>query len=100
MKGKVLTKHRNLPTKEQDDAMSDYVNSLNLDTYQHDEEGYSPFLAALTLEIALNTFVQRTLTLHSYIESIKSSDIEQPIPTIQSLHHSTSLPSSLILPPI
>ena len=41
MKGKVLTKHRNLPTEEQDEAMSDYVDSLNLMTYQHDEEGYT-----------------------------------------------------------
>lgn len=68
MKGKVLTKHRNLPTEEQDEAMSDYVDSLNLMTYQHDEEGYSPFLAVLTLEIPLNIFIQRTLTLHFYIE--------------------------------
>jgi ATP-dependent DNA helicase 2 subunit 2 len=40
MKGKVLCKHRNLPTEEQDEAMSDYVDSLNLKTYRPDDEGY------------------------------------------------------------
>jgi ATP-dependent DNA helicase 2 subunit 2 len=40
IKGKVLTKHRNLPTEEQDEAMSDYVDSMSLMNLQHDEEGY------------------------------------------------------------
>lgn len=40
MKGKVLTTHRNLPTDEQDEAMSDYVDSMNLMKYKRDEEGY------------------------------------------------------------
>jgi len=40
MKGKVLTKHRNLPTDEQDEVMSDYVDSMNLMTFQHDNDGY------------------------------------------------------------
>jgi hypothetical protein len=39
MKGKVLTKHRNLPTEEQDEAMSDYVDSFNLVKYRPDGEG-------------------------------------------------------------
>ena len=39
MKGKVLTKHRNLPTEDQDDAMSEYVDNMNLMAFQHDEEG-------------------------------------------------------------
>jgi ATP-dependent DNA helicase 2 subunit 2 len=39
MKGKVLSKHRNLPTEEQDEAMSDYVDSLKLVT-SPDDEGY------------------------------------------------------------
>lgn len=39
MKGKILTKHRNLPTEEQDDAMSEYVDSMNLMAFQYDEEG-------------------------------------------------------------
>lgn len=39
MKGKELTKHRNLPTVEQDEAMSDYVDNMNLMSYQRDEEG-------------------------------------------------------------
>lgn len=39
MKGKILTKHRNLPTDEQDKAMSDYVDSMNLTDFQHDENG-------------------------------------------------------------
>jgi ATP-dependent DNA helicase 2 subunit 2 len=30
MKGKVLTKHRNIPTEEQDQAMSDLVDSMDL----------------------------------------------------------------------
>jgi len=41
MKGKVLTKHRNLPTDEQDEAMSDYVDSMNLMGFSTDEQGYS-----------------------------------------------------------
>ena len=40
MKGKVLTKHRNLPTEEQDEAMSDYVDIMNLMKFSTDEEGY------------------------------------------------------------
>ena len=44
MKGKILTKHRNLPTEEQDEAMSDYVDNMNLMTFQHDEDGYSDSL--------------------------------------------------------
>jgi len=39
MKGKLLTKHRNLPTEEQDQAMSDYVDSMDLMKYQYDENG-------------------------------------------------------------
>lgn len=39
MKGKVLTKHRNLPTEEQDEAMSDYVDNMNLMNFRHNEEG-------------------------------------------------------------
>jgi ATP-dependent DNA helicase 2 subunit 2 len=42
MKGKVLTKHRHLPTDEQDEAMSDYVDSMNLMTFHRDEDGYIP----------------------------------------------------------
>jgi ATP-dependent DNA helicase 2 subunit 2 len=42
MKGKVLTKHRNLPTEEQDEAMSEYVDNMNLMTFAHDEKGYLP----------------------------------------------------------
>jgi len=41
MKGKVLMKHRNLPTDEQDEAMNDYVDSMNLMNFSTDEEGYS-----------------------------------------------------------
>lgn len=40
LKGKVLTKHRNLPTEEQDEAMSEYVDSMNLDNYAPDDQGY------------------------------------------------------------
>ena len=65
MKGKVLTKHRNLPTEEQDEAMSDYVDSLNLFMYKHDEDGYPPrFLPCLTLETPPNIFVRKIRTLH------------------------------------
>jgi hypothetical protein len=39
MKGKVLTKHRNLPTEEQDETMSDFVDSMDLMKYQYDENG-------------------------------------------------------------
>jgi ATP-dependent DNA helicase 2 subunit 2 len=40
MKGKVLTKHRNLPTEEQNEVMSDYVDSMDLMKYKRDEQGY------------------------------------------------------------
>ena len=51
MKGKILTKHRNLPTEEQDDAMSEYVDNMNLMTFQNDEEGYLHLLTFADLEI-------------------------------------------------
>ena len=37
--GKVLDKHRNLPTKEMYDAMSDYVDKMDLSTLGRDDEG-------------------------------------------------------------
>ena len=51
MKGKILTKHRNLPTEEQDDAMSEYVDSMNLMTFQCDEEGCLHLLTFADVEI-------------------------------------------------
>jgi hypothetical protein len=39
MKGKELTKHRNLPTPEMDEAMSDYVDNMNLMNYYGGDEG-------------------------------------------------------------
>ena len=44
MKGKVLTKHRNLPTEEQDEAMSDYVDSMLLTNYPGNDGVDSPYL--------------------------------------------------------
>jgi ATP-dependent DNA helicase 2 subunit 2 len=38
--GQTLTKHRFLPTDELNDAMSDYVDAMDLSTYGIDEEGY------------------------------------------------------------
>lgn len=37
--GKVITVHRNLPTVELQDAMSAYVDSMDLSTYEKDDEG-------------------------------------------------------------
>ena len=37
--GKELKEHRNLPTKDLQKAMSDYVDSMDISTYGHDEEG-------------------------------------------------------------
>jgi len=44
MKGKVLTKHRNLPTEEQDEAMSDYVDSMLLTNYPREDGESRPQL--------------------------------------------------------
>jgi hypothetical protein len=68
MKGKILTKHRNLPTEEQDEAMSEYVDSMNLMTFQHDEEGHLHLLTFADLEILKSIFVLRILTLPFSIE--------------------------------
>lgn len=37
--GKVITEHRNLPTEELSNAMSDYVDSMDLSTFANDDEG-------------------------------------------------------------
>ena len=79
MKGKVLTKHRNLPTEEQDEAMSEYVDSMNLMKYKRDEEGYYPCSINQFLIIGnmWNIFFRKMCTRHLSIESIKSSHIAQ-----------------------
>jgi ATP-dependent DNA helicase 2 subunit 2 len=41
--GKVLEEHRTLPSKELDDAMSDYVDSMDLMTAGRDADGYAFF---------------------------------------------------------
>jgi ATP-dependent DNA helicase 2 subunit 2 len=38
--GATLTKHRNLPTQELTDAMSAYVDSMDLSTFGRNDEGY------------------------------------------------------------
>lgn len=38
--GGILKKHRNLPTDELADTMSAYVDSMDLSTFEKDEEGY------------------------------------------------------------
>jgi len=38
--GTTLTKHRNLPTEDLTDAMSDYVDSMDLSTFGRDDEKY------------------------------------------------------------
>ena len=38
-KGEILTKHRNIPTDDLVDAMSDYVDSMDLSTFGKDDEG-------------------------------------------------------------
>ncbi|KZF24158.1 ATP-dependent DNA helicase II subunit 2 [Xylona heveae TC161] len=37
--GKVLTEHRNIPTRELQDAMDTYVDSMDLSTFGRDDEG-------------------------------------------------------------
>lgn len=38
--GQTITKHRLLPTDELNDAMSDYVDAMDLSAYGMDDEGY------------------------------------------------------------
>ena len=38
--GKVLKEHRNLPSDALKEAMSDYVDQMDLSNYDHDDEGY------------------------------------------------------------
>ena len=77
MKGKVLTKHRNLPTEEQDEAMSEYVDSMNLMKYERDEDGYYPCSINQLLIIGnmWNIFFRKMCTRHLSIESVKSFHI-------------------------
>jgi ATP-dependent DNA helicase 2 subunit 2 len=65
MKGKVLTKHRSLPTEEQDEAMSEYVDSMNLMTVQRDEEGY--------------TYIHILLTFSNSTEYLRPEDTYSPL---------------------
>lgn len=39
--GQTLTKHRLLPSDELSEAMSDYVDSMDVSTYQLDDDGYN-----------------------------------------------------------
>ena len=39
--GNVLTKHRNIPTDDLTNAMSGYVDSMDLSSFGRDDEGYS-----------------------------------------------------------
>lgn len=46
--GQTLTKHRFLPSDELNEAMSDYVDSMDISTYGIDDDGYAiPFLDRL-----------------------------------------------------
>ena len=40
LNGKVLDKHRYIPTDDMEQLMSDYVDSMDLSTYCTDEDGY------------------------------------------------------------
>ncbi len=70
MKGKVLTEHRNLPTEEQDEAMSDYVDSMLLTNYPRDDGEFYLTLTILTIG-TLHISFPKTRLLSCYIESIK-----------------------------
>lgn len=41
--GQTMTKHRFLPSDELNEAMSDYVDAMDLSGYGIDDEGYVPF---------------------------------------------------------
>lgn len=41
IKGKVLDKHRNIPTSDMEKYMSDYVDAMDLDTFGKDDDGYA-----------------------------------------------------------
>lgn len=40
--GKIITEHRNLPTDDLKEAMSDYVDAMDLSDFGKDEDGYLP----------------------------------------------------------
>lgn len=42
MSGNVLTKHRNIPTDDLSNAMSAYIDSMDLSKFESDDEGYLP----------------------------------------------------------
>ena len=68
MKGKVLTKHRNLPTEEQDEVMSDYVDSMDLMKYKRDERGCD-----LTLIKSVFAYFSE------YVEYLRPEDVYSPL---------------------
>lgn len=43
--GKVLTEHRSLPNSDLKGAMSDYVDKMDLSTFDKDEDGYEHLLS-------------------------------------------------------
>jgi ATP-dependent DNA helicase 2 subunit 2 len=47
--GQTLTKHRFLPSDELNEAMSDYVDAMDLSTYGIDDEGYEPLCSSVVV---------------------------------------------------
>ncbi|EEU46616.1 uncharacterized protein NECHADRAFT_68667 [Fusarium vanettenii 77-13-4] len=77
--GQTITKHRFLPTDELNDAMSDYVDAMDLSTYGIDDEGEPAEFAPID-----DTF---NPTIHRINHAVKSRAVypEKPIPDTPSI---------------
>lgn len=62
-KGEILTKHRNLPTDELVDAMSKYVDSMDLSTFGEDDEGLVHFINILLFMMLI--LIQKSGRIHA-----------------------------------
>jgi len=69
--GATMTKHRNLPSKDLVDAMSDYVDTMDLSKFGKDEDGYAITLATDT---DLANIFQPTYRIHAHRGYIFAGD--------------------------
>jgi hypothetical protein len=96
--GKVVTEHRNLPSATLKDAMSDYVDSMDLDI--KDEEGYGPILMlhgptnVFNPGISSRVFQSKNHSHHYCTVWTQLFDIEQSTQIARSSNPQPSSPNS------
>jgi ATP-dependent DNA helicase 2 subunit 2 len=92
--GQTVTKHRLLPTDELNDAMSDYVDAMDLSTYGVDDDGYVSICAQLIIanfssDVSEYVPIDDTFnpTIHRVNHAVKSRAVypEKPVPETPSI---------------